>query len=250
MKLASLINNLLNRLGFGVHRHPQVESVPTDLPKPFQAIVGKCRKFSLTTHHRLASMIDAVRYVENNRIAGDIVECGVWRGGNIMISAFSLLEIGNTDRDLYLYDTFTGMTPPTVNDKDYSGAEAEVLLQRDPKGTKIWCEASLEDVQANMRSTAYPSERIHFIKGPVEETIPNALPNKIAILRLDTDWYESTKHELVHLYPLLVEGGVLIIDDYGHWQGAQKAVDEYFAEQGIKPLLSRIDYTCRMMIKA
>lgn len=142
------------------------------------------------------------------------------------------------------------MTPPTENDKDYSGADAEVLLQRDPKGTKIWCEASLEDVQENMKSTGYPAERIHFIKGPVEETIPGRLPNRIAILRLDTDWYESTKHELIHLYPLLVPGGVLIIDDYGHWQGAQKAVDEYFAQAGIKALLARIDYTCRMMIKS
>ena len=195
-------------------------------------------------------MVDAVRYVEDNKIAGDIVECGVWRGGNIIVSALALIELGNKTRDLYLYDTFTGMTPPTEMDKDYSGADAEDLLRRNPKGTKIWCEASLEDVQENMRSTRYPAEKVHFVKGPVEETIPGRLPNSIAILRLDTDWYESTKHELVHLYPLLVQGGILIIDDYGHWQGAQKAVDEYFADYGIKPLLSRIDYTCRMMIKA
>ncbi len=249
MKFASLINNALNKVGLGLHRHPQAEPLPGDFPHSFQKIVGDCRKFTLTTHHRLASMVDAVRYVESNRIEGDIVECGVWRGGNIMVSALSLIQMGSTNRDLYLYDTFTGMTPPTENDKDYSGADAEVLLQRDPKGTKIWCEASLEDVQENMKSTGYPGERIHFIKGPVEETIPGRLPNRIAILRLDTDWYESTKHELIHLYPLLVPGGVLIIDDYGHWQGAQKAVDEYFAQAGIKPLLARIDYTCRMMIK-
>lgn len=249
MKLTTLINNALNRLGLGLHRYPPVEPLPGDLPQPFQNIVKDCRKYTLTTHHRLASMVDAVLHVENNQIAGDIVECGVWRGGNIMVSALSLIQLGNTSRDLYLYDTYTGMTPPTANDKDYSGADAEVLLQRDPKGTKIWCEASLEDVQENMKSTRYPGDKVHFIKGPVEQTIPARLPNKIAILRLDTDWYESTKHELDHLYPLLVQGGILIIDDYGHWQGAQKAVDEYFSGQGIKPLLSRIDYTCRMMVK-
>ena len=75
------------------------------------------------------------------------------------------------------------------------------------------------------------------------------MPKQIALLRLNTDWFESTYHELVHLYPLLSKGGVLIIDDYGHWQGARKAVDTYFKEQGIYPLLHRIDYTGRIMQK-
>jgi hypothetical protein len=90
---------------------------------------------------------------------------------------------------------------------------------------------------------------VNLVKGPVESTIPATIPDQLAILRLDTDWYESTKHELDHLYPRLVSGGILIIDDYGHWQGARQAVDEYFARQNLKPLLSRIDYTCRIMIK-
>ena len=77
--------------------------------------------------------------------------------------------------------------------------------------------------------------------------IPKYLPGEIALLRLDTDWYKSTQHELIHLYPLLVGSGVLIIDDYGHWQGAKKAVDEYFSDKKI--LLNRIDYTGRISIK-
>jgi hypothetical protein len=85
--------------------------------------------------------------------------------------------------------------------------------------------------------------------GKVEDTIPADIPEKIALLRLDTDWYESTKHELIHLFPRLQKGGVLIIDDYGFWKGARKAVDEYFAENNIQILLNRIDDTGRMAIK-
>jgi len=75
------------------------------------------------------------------------------------------------------------------------------------------------------------------------------MPGKIALLRLDTDWYESTAHELKHLYPLLVPGGVIIIDDYGHWEGARKAVDEYITAEKLPLLLNRIDYTGRIGIK-
>ncbi len=100
-----------------------------------------------------------------------------------------------------------------------------------------------------MASTGYPEERLHFVKGKVEETIPGDLPGKIALLRLDTDWYESTRHELEHLWPLLVPGGVLIIDDYGHWAGARRAVDEFFADRVDAPLLNRVDYTARVGVK-
>lgn len=249
MKLRSLINRFANGLGIAISRYPQSEPVPGDLPPNLQQAVQKAREFTLTTNHRLAATVDAIRYVVDNEIQGDVVECGVWRGGNMVAAAYTLQSLGSTSRHLYLYDTFAGMTPPTEHDLDYAGADAAALLERDEKGTNIWCEASLEDVSANMASTGYPENLVHCVKGPVEQTIPGVLPNKIAVLRLDTDWYESTKHELEHLYPLLVSGGVLIIDDYGHWQGARKAVDEYFAAKQIRPLLARIDYTCRMMVK-
>ena len=98
-----------------------------------------------------------------------------------------------------------------------------------------------------MGSTGYPPEWVAYVEGLVEETITRSAPTRIALLRLDTDWYESTHHELVHLYPQLERGGVLIVDDYGHFAGARKAVDEYFADDPI--LLSRIDYTGRMAVK-
>jgi hypothetical protein len=113
----------------------------------------------------------------------------------------------------------------------------------------IWGIAPLESVRTNVESTDYPVECVRYIQGRVEDTIPLEAPDQIALLRLDTDWYESARHELVHLYPRLVPGGVLVIDDYGHWQGARKAVDEYLAEHGIRVLLCRMDYTGRIALK-
>ena len=109
--------------------------------------------------------------------------------------------------------------------------------------------ASLEEVQKNMSLTKYPTEKIHFVKGKVEDTIPDKAPEKIAILRLDTDWYESTKHELEYLFPRLIEGGILIIDDYGHFEGSRIAVDEYLEKNNIHDFLHRIDYTGRLLVK-
>jgi len=99
-------------------------------------------------------------------------------------------------------------------------------------------------------STKYPKDNLIFVKGKVENTIPAIIPDKISILRLDTDWYESTYHELVYLFPKLVKDGVLIIDDYGHWKGAREAINRYFQEKKIKILLNRIDYTSRIAIKS
>ncbi|MCW2967337.1 MAG: macrocin O-methyltransferase, partial [Solirubrobacteraceae bacterium] len=105
------------------------------------------------------------------------------------------------------------------------------------------------DVRNTVLGTGYPPERIHFVRGPVEETLPEHAPERLALLRLDTDWYESTRAEMEHLYPRLSDGGVLIIDDYGHWDGARRAVEEHFAANGDAPLLHRIDYTGRIGIK-
>ena len=205
---------------------------------------NKVREFTATSVDRLVGLIDAVQYVSVNGIEGDIVECGVWRGGSIMAAMSALLELGDVSRHFHLFDTFEGMTEPSERDVMYDGQSAKALMGRDK-----WCVAGVEDVRANVLSTGYPKELVHFIQGKVEETIPENAPSKIALLRLDTDWYASTAHELVHLYPRLSDHGVLIVDDYGHWEGARQAVDEYFAKQKIRPLFSRMDYSARMAIK-
>ena len=167
----------------------------------------------------------------------------------MMAVALALLARGQSHRHLYLYDTFEGMSEPTEADRSHTGESAQAQLARTARGEGVWCEAGLEDVQANLAATGYPAERIHFVRGKVEDTIPGTVPEKIALLRLDTDWYESTRHELQHLYPRLSRFGPLIIDDYGHWQGARRAVDEYFAGRGPDHYLHRVDYTARMLIK-
>ena len=126
---------------------------------------------------------------------------------------------------------------------------ADEILAGETEDSGYWARASLDDVQKNLTMTNYPAAKINYVKGKVEDTVPSSLIGQIAVLRLDTDWYESTKHELEHLFPLLAKGGVLIIDDYGFWRGARRAVDEYF-EQHHSILLARIDETGRMGIKA
>jgi hypothetical protein len=150
-------------------------------------------------------------------------------------------------RDLYLFDTFEGLPAPKAEDIDYSGTHAAEVIRRDP--AYICADAPEKQVREVMYATGYPPEKIHFISGRVEETIPARAPDPIALLRLDTDWYESTMHELVHLFPRISKAGVIIIDDYGHWLGARKACDEYFSQNHVPILLNRIDYTGRMALK-
>jgi hypothetical protein len=167
----------------------------------------------------------------------------------MMAAALTLLRLGGADRELYLYDTFAGMPPPSEADTTRSGERAADLLAHWDTDSHIWAIASLSDVRTAVLSTRYPEQRIHFVEGLVEETLPAAAPEEIALLRLDTDWYQSTKHELEQLYPRLAPGGVLILDDYGHWQGARRAVDEYLAEKRISLLLNRVDGTARIAVK-
>lgn len=221
-----------------------------DLSAADQHIIQRVSPFTMTSLERRASLLGAVDHIVKHRIAGDIVECGVWRGGSMMAIALALMARGDTSRHLYLYDTFEGMSEPTEHDKALSGELAQTQLARTDREHPLWAVAGLEDVKANLASTGYPAERIHYVQGKVEDTIPATLPKQIALLRLDTDWYESTRHELQHLYPLLAKHGPLIIDDYGHWQGARQAVDEYFAHAAEPVFLHRVDYTARLHIKA
>lgn len=213
-----------------------------------QAVISRVREFTMTSVERLIALLDAVRYLSRENIPGSVVECGVWRGGSMMAAALALTEETDTNRELYLYDTFEGMTAPNDKvDHSFDNRLASMQLKSEPSGTGIWCHATIEDVTANLRSTGYPESKTHYVRGRVEDTIPETLPKSISLLRLDTDWYESTRHELQYLFPLIQPGGLLIIDDYGHWKGARQACDEYFESLPRRPFLSRIDYTGRIM---
>lgn len=252
MKL--FVKKILRNIGYEIKKADStlsISGIPIDMTEPdFTNIYNKCKQFSTCSVEPMYSLFKSIEYIVKNNIPGDFVECGVYKGGSAMLMALTLIHFKHTDRKIYLYDTFEGMSEPTENDVDFSGNSAKKLLNKSEREKDIiWCYGPLDEVKKNMLSTGYDSEKIIFTKGKVEDTIPFVLPNSISILRLDTDWYESTKHELVHLFPLLVKKGVLIIDDYGHWEGARKAVDEYFESHQDKMLLNRIDYTVRTGIK-
>jgi O-methyltransferase len=234
---------------FRPSRRRRAPAVPPDIDPRTRAIIDRVAPFTMTSVERIVALRDAVAHVCRHRIDGAIVECGVWRGGSMMAAALTLQELGER-RPLHLFDTFAGMPPPADVDRDISGTTAAGLLAtEDPATGSTWAASPLADVRRNVLGTGYPAELVQFVAGRVEETIPARAPDRIAVLRLDTDWYESTRHELEHLYPRLAVGGVLIIDDYGHWQGARRAVDEYLAATGVRLFLSRIDYTGRLAVK-
>lgn len=224
-----------------------------DIAKGDLDLIASVSDYTMTSVERCYHLMQSVRYIERYNVPGDIVECGVWRGGSIMLAARCLADHGvEPQRHLYLYDTFQGMPAPTDADLDFRGNKASGRLDEEVAfrdNSVVWAIATLDDVKANVASTKYPADRVHYIEGLVEQTIPATIPENIALLRLDTDWYESTAHELRHLFPRVSPGGVVIIDDYGYWQGARKAVDEFIEEAHCRILLNRIDNTGRAFIK-
>ena len=252
--LRQTIRKLINKFGYDIVKPDErlvVNGLPADFNKDVADTYHKVKPYTMTTPERIASLCNAVKYLTANKIEGDFVECGVWRGGSTMAAIDTLLKAGDKTREIYLYDTYEGMSEPTEHDKVFTGTAADELMNTTAKEdpTSVWCYSAIDEVQKNVGSLNYPATQVHFVKGKVEDTIPQTIPQKIALLRLDTDFYESTAHELKHLFPLLAPGGVIIIDDYGHWEGARKAVDEYIADNKLQLLLNRIDYTGRIGIK-
>ena len=228
------------------------ESFPSDFTEKEKENISAIQEFTMTSNERMVVLSRAIDYLVENKIEGDIVECGVWKGGSMMLIARKLLQLNDHKRNLFLFDTFEGMSDP--NEKDVSAIDnstASELLQKENKfeGDNVWCYSSLEEVKSNLEKTNYSNEKIFYFKGKVEDTLPEPSVGRIALLRLDTDFYESTKHELETLYDLVVPNGIIIIDDYGHWSGSKKAVNEFIEKRKLKIFLNRIDYTGRLAIK-
>ena len=260
MAIRSKLPALRRLLGHAAPMHDNAASAAKDalagLTDEDRAIIERALPFTMTGVARLQALVDAVRYCVRRDVPGDFAECGVWRGGSVLAMLLTLEQLGVDDRDVYLFDTFEGMTEPTEDDTSPLDPPAlETWNEAQERAAQPWSEMfnseffNEDDVRRTVTSTGYPPERIHFVRGRVEDTVPGNAPDALALLRLDTDWYESTRHEMEHLYPRLSGGGVLIVDDYGHWEGARRAVDEYFAATGALPLLNRIDYTARIAVK-
>ena len=230
-------------------RHRQILNVPHDMEPEFTALYERARAYTLTSVECMYTLYQTVKFISRNNIPGDMVECGIWRGGSSMMIALTLEALGDRSRNIYLYDTYTGMTEPeNIDVRSKDGMEQISrwqAFQRD--GYNEWAHATLPEVRANMATTGYPENQLHFVVGEVETTIPTTVPENISLLRLDTDWYRSTRHELIHLYPRLSRQGALIIDDYGAYEGSRKATDEYFADASI--FLGRIDEAARIGFK-
>jgi predicted O-methyltransferase YrrM len=247
--LKKVVRGILDKMR---HRNLKLTDSPTvdiSMDEGFMRLYEKCRPYTATSLERMYALYKASQYIVRYKIPGHVVECGVWKGGSSMLCALALKQMGEVGRKIYLYDTYSGMSEPTERDLDFKGTSAHELLER-KENRDVACFSSLEETRNNLSLTGYPAENFIFVEGRVEDTIPRVLPENIAILRLDTDWYESTYHELLHLFPRLSRNGVIILDDYGYWKGARAATDRYFRENQIKILLNRIDYTGRIGIRS
>lgn len=196
----------------------------------------------------------ATRYVATNEIEGDLIECGVGSGPKIALMCATLIKEGVEDRDIYLYDTFEGLTEPSEKDfKLYGTVDTPAAVRRKwdhgRETGEHWGHTPLERVRENVFQTGYPEARLHFIQGDVRSTIPNDYHRKIAILRLDTNFYDSSLHELQYLFELVAPGGTIILDDYGSWTGQKSATDEFFRARDEVPLLIRTSSQERIIVK-
>lgn len=215
--------------------------------------------FPLVKRHTITSsngpvplwmLFKSIEYIVKNKIPGDLAECGVWNGGSMLLAAMSLIHFGDTSRKIYLYDTFAGMPKPDDIDKRWDGIPALPTWESYAANGKLWgYGGTVEIVQEVMRASQYPQDKLVFVKGMVEDTLPAQMADQLALLRLDTDLYKSTYHELVHLYPKLSSGGILIIDDYGYYQGSRAATDQYIIENKLKVFLNRVDDSVRLVVK-
>lgn len=261
VKAAPLVRTGVRRLGYELVRAPTAGAPQDDLARTMpdidadtRATVSATVGLTLTSPERVAALCAAVRHVVEAGVPGALVECGVWRGGSVLAILRTLLSLQATDRDVYLFDTFDSMPAPGELDVDLVGVSAasyhaqfDAGMDYDPAYDYL----PFETVRRLLLASGYPEDRLHFIVGLVEDTVPRHAPPEVALLRLDTDYYASTRHELEHLAPRLAPGGVLIVDDYGHWLGSRQATDEYLAARraaGVHLYLHRVDYSARLVV--
>ena len=212
------------------------------------------RNHAMTSYERMATLWNQVKYLDHYSIPGCFVECGTYRGGSVGQMALAHLSTHKTaERHLHLFDSFEGLPEP---DKEVDGKTAAEFVEGRASGKLIStgkCVGSLEQNKLLLETTiGYPRSMLHYHIGWFQATLPKLDSDfgPIALLRLDGDWYESTKLPLEYLYEKVSKGGVIVIDDYGHFEGAKRAVDEFIAARKEPILLNHIDYTARFWLKS
>ena len=252
--MKQLLNKLINIFNYEIVKknswYQKQLNYIAEINEEEENLIKNISKFSMCSSLNHWALIQSLKHISKCKIDGDIVEAGVYKGGNLMLMSH-FVDKFNLKKKIYAYDTFEGMPLENKNiDVDFNNKSANDTRKQYIEGK--WCYASLDNVKKNLSEFDLKFEdKINFIKGKVEETLTfdKNLPKKISLLRLDTDFYESTKIELEVLYPKLEKNGILIIDDYGHWKGAKKAVDEYFRTDQKFRFFHRIDHTSRLYIK-
>ena len=256
-KITESLKKILNNFNYKVEHvnswYLRQENHISEISDEEKNIVKKIQPYTMCKVANHWAIIQSLKHIKKNNINGDLVECGVFKGGNLILYKKITEQIG-IEKKIFAYDTFEGMTEPGEHDQDLKDVKALDTFKKYKSAKVPWCYSSIDEVKKNISKFDINIDKdFIFIKGKVEETLKETknLPEKISLLRLDTDFYESTKIELDVLFPRLQPGGVLIIDDYGHWKGSKKAVDEYF-ELKIKKnfhWFHRIDYASRLLIK-
>lgn len=258
----------INFLGYDITLLSQKPDNKLEYWQEAKQAISMVKQNTMLSDLKLATLYEQVIYCEKNNIEGDYVECGVWKGGAVGIIATANLKYGQQRRHIHLFDSFDDICEPiTEIDGKQAMKDIESLYGRkvdnykgelkplsgiyDSRGGHGTIETCKELIVEKIR---YPKEYLYFHEGWFQETLPIVAPvlKKIALLRLDADWYTSTKICLEYLFDKVVIGGIIIIDDYGRYDGCKKAVDEFLVTKHQTVLLNYADYQdgeCRFFIK-
>jgi O-methyltransferase len=231
------LKRIINRTGHRLAR-TRTDGLPLDFSDDDACLVETVSPYTMTSPEAIRHLRDCVHYVSARGIPGAFVECGVWKGGSSMVAAITFKELGD-HRDVYLIDAFDLPIPPPMDlDTEHGGNR---VFGGATETKPYWAAVTAKAVAGHMKLTAYPENHVHIVKGLIADVVPYRTPDSISVLRLDTDTYESTIHNLRHLYPRLSDGGILILDDYGSHAGIRQAVSEYFNDPTTAPLIQRVD---------
>lgn len=257
--LKKIIKSIINKYGYNIQKKVLLGY---DYEEEALEQIDIIRKNTMLPSIRLISLYQQVVFCEKNETDGCFVECGTWKGGAVGLMALGNQNYGKKRRHIHLFDAFQDICEP---DETMDGEKAIKETKKWSSGKKsgklrpltgfydsIGGPGTLEENIILLEQTiGYDPQYIHYHEGWFQDTLPNDAGeiSDIAILRLDGDWYESTKICLDFLYDKVVSGGFVIVDDYGHYEGCKKAIDEFIQKNNLKVFLNHIDYTCIYWIK-
>jgi O-methyltransferase len=197
---------------------------PRDVLRPHKVLtLARVRQFTMVSYPRLSALYDLASSLTRAGVAGAVAECGVWNGGSAAAIAEGFRR-GGQPREVWLFDSWEGLPEPDEIDVSTAGTRREI-------GWNLGSERAVEEIF--FARLGFNRDQVHLVKGWFEDTLPafRATSPSIALLHLDGDWYRSVRLSLDQLYDLVAPGGVVVVDDYGYWEGSRKAVDEFLIER-------------------